>query len=394
MRRIFLLLCAMTLLAGCEFTGVNSYSLPFTEGSDDFQVTVAMANSVNLVANSEVKVDDITVGSVRRIEFKDWHAVLTVALDRAVRLPKNTIARIGQKSLLGAEYLDLAAPRKPSPEPLTDGDTIGLERTGRYPETEELLSGVSLLLNGGGLDQLKTISTELNRALEGRTSDFRALLGRLDTFVGTLDDQRGDITRALTSLDRLSGRLAKEKDALAEAIDTIPEGLKTLNRERRNLTRALSDLSEFGRDAVRVVNSSRADLMSNLRSLQPSLRRLADAGKDLPESMGLVLFPLATERIPEVFRGDYGNLFITFDVSPHTLERNFLSGGPLEGVLTGILGPGSGDSPAPDDPPAGGLPELPNTKPGTKLPAVPTQPNDSSSGLEGLLNPTLGGAGS
>lgn len=390
MRRLIAVLSAALLLTGCEFAGVNSYPLPFTAGSADFVVTVEMANSVNLVANSEVKVDNITVGSVRRIEFADWHAVLEVGLDDTVRLPRNAIARIGQKSLLGAEYLELVPPpRNPSTALLADGDRIGLEHTGRYPETEEVLSALSLLLNGGGLDQVKTISRELNRALRGRTQDFRSLLRRLDTFVGSLDAQRGDIVQAMESLDQLAGRLAKEKDVLAEAADALPGGLKTLNRQRRHLTRALRDLADFGRGAVRTINASRKDVLSNLRSLQPSLDRLADAGKDLPESLGLVLFPLATEKIPEVFRGDYGNLYITADLSAHTLERNFLSGGPLEGVLAGILGPPSGETPGPDDPPVGGLPDLPQL-PGAKLPALP-QSKPGPLDLEGLLNPIGGG---
>lgn len=391
MRRLALLAGTMLLVSGCEFTGVNSYPLPFTEGADGFRITVEMANSVNLVANSEVKVDDITVGSVRRIAFEDWHAVLEVGLNDTVRLPRNAIARIGQKSLLGAEYLELTPPAtKPSKELLADGDRIGLARTGRYPETEEVLSGLSLLLNGGGLDQLKTISREVNAALRGRTGDFRSVLRRLDTFVGSLDTQRGDIVRAMQSLDKLAGRLAREKDLLAGAIKTIPGGLKTLNRERRNLTRALRDLSLFGRHAVRTVKASRADVLSNLRSLQPALDRLADAGKDLPESLGLVLFPLATDKVQGVVRGDYGNLYVTFDLTAHTLGRNFLSGGPLDGVLAGLLGPPSGESPRPDDPPVGGLPGVP------ELPDVPDLPKPSLKvplNLEGLLNP-LGGDGS
>lgn len=396
MKRLLLTLCGVVLLSGCEFTGINSYPLPFTEGSDGFVVTVEMANSVNLVANSEVKVDDITVGSVRSIEFADWHAALEVALEDSVHLPKNAIARIGQKSLLGAEYLELVPPPKnPSPEMLADGDRIGLERTGRYPETEEVLSALSLLLNGGGLDQIKTISTELNKALRGRTGDYRSLLKRLNTFVGSLDAQRGEIVRAMAALDKLAGRLAGEKEVLADAIDTIPGGLKVLNNERRELTTALRDLASFGRQAVRTVNASRADLLRNLRSLQPSLDRLADAGSDLPESLGLVLFPLATDKISETFRGDYGNLFITADLSAHTINRNFLSGGPLDGVLAGILGPPSGESPGPDDPPVVVPDTKPSPKTGAQLPSLPAQPRDgASTGLAGLLNPMLGGDGS
>ena len=50
-------LCAALTLSGCSFTGLNSYSLPFSKGgsSDSVQATVLLENATNLVPNSEVK---------------------------------------------------------------------------------------------------------------------------------------------------------------------------------------------------------------------------------------------------------------------------------------------------------------------------------------------------
>ena len=39
-----------------------------------------------------------------------------------------------------------------------------------------MLGALSLLLNGGGVAQLKTITTELNKALEGREGSARSVL--------------------------------------------------------------------------------------------------------------------------------------------------------------------------------------------------------------------------
>ena len=53
------------------------------------------------------------------------------------------------------------------PPELASGDTIPITRTGSAPEAEEVLGALSLLLNGGGLQQIKVITTELNKALDG-----------------------------------------------------------------------------------------------------------------------------------------------------------------------------------------------------------------------------------
>src|SRR3546814_13000871 len=100
-------------MSGCEFTGVNNQPLTFTKGGgdDDMRITVYMENAVNLVPNSEVKVNDVTVGAVRTIEFDGWRAQLTLGVEQGTRLPANVAAKIAQNSQLGAEYLELEVPK-------------------------------------------------------------------------------------------------------------------------------------------------------------------------------------------------------------------------------------------------------------------------------------------
>lgn len=392
-------LLAAAALSGCEFTGVNSYPLPFTAGADAdaYRVTVHMDNAVNLVPNSEVKVDDVTVGSVRRIELSDWHAVLTVGLDPDVKLPTNAVARIGQKSLLGAEYLELAAPEgEPAAGTLGDGDVIPLARTGRYPETEEVLSAVSVVLNGGGFTHLATITKELNNAFRGHQDDARSLLTQLETFTAAVDHQRGEIVHALAGLGRLSGTLADQSRVLQRAIKTIPQGLSTLRDERQHLARMLRALSGLSGVATRVADSSREDLLSNLSAIQPVLRELADAGRDLPESLGQLTFPFPVDALPKAMKGDYINLFGTVDLTLPTLRRDWLAGTPLDGLYAGLLeGPPSGAATDATNPLLEPLKNLTGSVlPGQSPGSTQESPSDDPAGIGGLLDPLLGGDGS
>ena len=74
-----------------------------------------------------------------------------------------------------------------------------------------MLGALSLLLNGGGVAQLKIITTELNKATHGNEAAIRDLVGQLDTFVGGLDAQKSQIVTALDAVDRLSARLAAQR---------------------------------------------------------------------------------------------------------------------------------------------------------------------------------------
>jgi phospholipid/cholesterol/gamma-HCH transport system substrate-binding protein len=337
-----LLAWLLLVVGGCGWSGVNNRPLPFAKGngSGAITVTVEMANAVNLVPNSEVKVDDVTVGSVRHIEMRDWHAVLSVGLEKGTHLPANALARIGQKSLLGAEYLEIAVPTTGAPVgSLKSGAVIPLSRTGRYPETEELFAALSTVLNGGGLSQMGTITTELNKALNGRESDVRDLVSQLSTLIGRLDAQRTQIVTAMEGLNRLSSTFARERPALTRALATLPRAVDVLRRERPKLTQALTRLGTFGQHTTQLLRTNQATLHRNLAHLRPVLGQLADAGDSLTNALSDATFPFPLEGLIKSAKGDYLNLFLTVDLTTKAINRDLLGGiSPLDAVYGGLTG--------------------------------------------------------
>src|SRR3546814_12520407 len=87
---------------------------------------------------------------------------------------------------------------------LGNGDAVALAPGNRNPEVEEVLGALSLVLNGGGVAQLKTISSELNDALTGKEGNVKSVLPQLDDFMSELDVNRGDIIKAIESLNKLA----------------------------------------------------------------------------------------------------------------------------------------------------------------------------------------------
>ncbi len=323
-RRVRALVAVLTLavLGGC-----SAYDLPLPggagSGGDAYTVTVEFADVLDLVPQSSVKVNQVTVGSVDDITVTGWTAVVRLRLRDDVSLPANATAELKQTSLLGEKYVQLAAPTAEPPEGhLKAGDRIPLARSGRNTEVEEVLGAMSLLLNGGGVAQLKTIEAELNNALRGRTAAVKDVLGDLNTFVGGLGDQKGDIVRALDGLDRLSAGLAKNQDKIGAALDELPQGLTVLADQRAQLTAMLTALSDLGEVGTRVIKGSRADLEANLRALKPILTDLNRAGDNLPKSYELLLTYPFPNQANSVIRGDFSNLWITLDADLKTIAGN------------------------------------------------------------------------
>ncbi|MQY06179.1 MCE family protein [Actinomadura macrotermitis] len=334
---------AMAAMSGCSFRGVDSIPLPGGPDLGDRPKTVKVefANVLDLVPQSVVKVNDVSVGKVDKIDLaggggSGWHAVVTVKVRRDVRLPSNAIATIGQTSLLGEKFVALSPPvNEPAAGELASGDRIPLARTTRSTEIEEVLSAFSLLLNGGGIEQVSTISHELQAAMGGREATIKSVLHQVNTFVGTLDRNRGAITRALDSIDRLSGKLSAERATITDTIDRTGPAISILNRNRADLTRMLVALDKLSRTTTGVIDQSKADFLANLRDIDTILRNLNKAGSDLPKALtGMITFPFPA-TFANVIKGDYGNVRLTIDLDFQSIAHNLLGGTDLEGALGG-----------------------------------------------------------
>lgn len=326
------ILAAITAgVSGCGFGGLNSLALPGTvgRGPDAVRYSIEVANIGTLEPNSPVLLGDVVVGSVDALSVRDWHANVEISVKPDVVIPANAVAKVGQTSLLGSMHLALDPPLGQSGTGrLAPGTTLGLNRSSTYPSTEQTLSALSVVINGGGVGQIGDIVNELNAALNGREAPIRDLLTRLNDFVGILADQRASINATVTELNRLAGTFAAERDVLTRALDRIPPALDVLVAERPRLTTALEKLGEFGGLANDLLNDTQADLVRNLQNLQPTLRALADVGPQLDQALGYFLsaFPYGQATIDRAIRGDYLNQFLIFDLTVPRLKKTLMLG--------------------------------------------------------------------
>ena len=322
--------CVAVSVSGCAFGGLNSMPLPGAvgrgPGADTYHVE--LANVATLEPNSPVLVGDVVVGSVNAMTVRDWHADVEISVKPDVDIPANAVATVGQTSLLGSMQLALNPPLgQPASGRLAPGATLGLAKTSTYPSTEQTLSALSVVINGGGVGQIGDIVNELNRALGGREPQLRDLLARLNDFVGVLATQRDAINATVVSLNRVAGTFAGQRDVLTRALDRIPPALDVLVAERPKLTTALAKLGTFSAVATDVVNDTQADLVRDLRNLEPTLRSLADVGPQLDQALSyFTAFPYGQATIDRGVRGDYLNQFIIFDFTVPRLKKTTLLG--------------------------------------------------------------------
>lgn len=315
------------LLAGCSFGGLNSLNMPGTagHGAGSYEITVELPDVATLPQNSPVMVDDVTVGSVSGIEAVQrsdgtFYAAVQLSLDGNVNLPENASAKVAQTSLLGSQHIELSSPTDgPGVGKLKNGSHIPLDRTGRYPTTEEVLSSLGVVVNKGNLGALQDITEETYNAIAGRQGSFVDLIPRLAELTSSLDRQTNDIIAAMEGLDRFAGILARSKDSLGRTLDRLPDALKVLNDNRANIVDAFAALRSFATVASRVLDQTKDDFAADFKDLYPVIKSFNDNVDFLIKDLELLpTFPFHYKYLRNAVRGDYLNVYTTFDL---TLRR-------------------------------------------------------------------------
>ncbi|MQA12105.1 MAG: MCE family protein [Pseudonocardiaceae bacterium] len=389
-----------TLLAvsGCGFSG--AYDIPLPGGADlgdhPFTMRVQFRDVLDLVPQSAVKVNEVPVGRVNHIGLaKDgWTAEVTLLINEDVDLPANAAANLRQSSLLGEKYIELSSPSPGARRgQLGEGAMIPVSRTNRNTEVEEVLGALSMLLNGGGVDQLRTITRELNNVTVGNEREIRSLLSNVNELTKNLDRHSSDITRALDGVNRLSSTLVNQRDQIGNVIDNLGPGLEVLNEQRQQLVTMLQSLRKLSGVAVDTVNKTQEDLIADLKAMTPTLGKLAEAGSDLPKALEILFtIPFPDAAVQGGAKGDFMNLFLDLDLNVDTLLQNYsrartnpLNGTPLLGDLTA---PKQGEDPnAPPLP----LPEEQDSDGQSGSPSPGSRQPPSDDGVGGLFDFLTGG---
>ena len=338
-RRGLVLGATALVLTSCGWKGIANVPLDIGPGSEKGANTlyVQIPDTLALNVNSRVRVADVFVGTVRKIELKDWVPTLTLSVDPSVKLPANATAKIGQSSILGTQHVELAAPADPSSQPLRDGATIPLDRTTAFPTVERTLASVATVLRGGGIPNLEIIQNEVNNLLTGNAQQIRAFLTKLDVLTAGLAKQRDDSARAIDSTNSLFSYVASRNDTLDRLLTDLPQLAGYLADNRDKVADAVVALGRFNKVTGETLAAASPDLRANLEILQRPLKEIGRGSPYLLDALRLIVTnPYPLDNIPKVIRGDYINLSLNIDATLSSLDNGLLTGTGVQGMLRAL----------------------------------------------------------
>ncbi|MCW2753212.1 MAG: hypothetical protein JWQ32_623 [Marmoricola sp.] len=343
----------LALVAGCGPT-MRDLPLPGSGVSGNtITIKIPFDEALNLAQGAAIKVNGVDSGKVQSVATQDFKAIATIKIRTDAQMRRDATARLRYTTPLGELFVDVS---NPATGPLMrNGDELAAANATTAPTVEDALSSASLLVNGGGLNQLQTVTDELNKAIGGREGNVRELLDRSNTFLGQADATTGDIDAALRSLAGLSQVLNENKSTINAAMTEIRPAAQVLRENTPGLTRLLAQLVKFSATANNVVGHTRTQIESMVNQVTPVLQEFLGLRADLgPSFSDLVnVSRLLNAAVP----GDYANmrLVLEFDqLGPPNLlgaggggstgaNGNGTGGllGGLGGLLGGLLGGGS-----------------------------------------------------
>jgi phospholipid/cholesterol/gamma-HCH transport system substrate-binding protein len=323
MRKLALPACvavSAVLLGSCA---LSLQSLPkiTSNSSATYPVKAVFSNVLNLPDDAQVRIGAQVVGQVGQISTQNYQADLVLEIDKSIRLPVGTTAQIRFDNPLGDEYVLLAEPQVPTSSGgatdsavsyITAGSVIPESDTSTAPSVADTFAALSLVLNGGGINQLQVIIHELNNTFNGNQPQIRSFLTTIDKAVTSLAGGKVAIDNALSSIENLTHKLNGGRQTISTGINTLAPAIGVLASENTQISDLFTQLSNLGTIGTRVARQSGENSVQDVRALLPVVQQLESVSSQIGPDLGaLSTFEAESKKLAP---GDYLQSNVTANV--------------------------------------------------------------------------------
>jgi len=269
---------------------ISIWGYKFLQGKNLLKPTniyyVKYQNVDQLAATSVVMIRGMTVGSVAKVELDTdmVSIIVTLDIDRGIRIPKDAEAVIISTGLMGGKAIDLrvkqscSGPDCAEPGTFIQGSVKGLFDTflseGEDGTLAKVKKNLGEILNTVG-DSLT--SPNATNEIAKTYTQLSKLIANLASITGTLDKSMAQydhrLKGTLANVETLTGALAKNQDKISSSIAHLESIMKQLDE---------SNTGELVTEAKTTLKT----LEQSLNEANTSFEQLSLMMKDLQEGKG------------------------------------------------------------------------------------------------------------
>ncbi|REE75062.1 phospholipid/cholesterol/gamma-HCH transport system substrate-binding protein [Rhodococcus wratislaviensis] len=274
-RLVYVLLgvCLVTLFAIATAVSVGVYRGSF---ASTVPVTLYSARSgLMLEPGSDIKMRDVVVGRVSKVQLVDDQAQITMDIDesRTSAIPENITAVIDPTTLFGRKFVTLVQPEHPSATTVSAGSVV--RGTGVATEVNDLLDSLVTVLRTVEPQKVNATLSALSTSLQGRGDQLGDMMVELDTYLSEFNGSLPTLQRDLVKGAEVSDVLADAAPDLLRTVDHVSTTGDTVTEKEDQFSAFLLSFSSFGNSGRSFFEASGDPLEKSLDALEPTTALLA-----------------------------------------------------------------------------------------------------------------------
>ncbi len=263
--RIQLLVFAIITLLGVTYVGARYAQLDKAIVDSDYTVTAHYPDSGGIFTGAEVTYRGVGIGKVGDLILTPDGVDVELDIDNKWdKIPRDTIALVGNRSAVGEQYVELQPQTDDGPY-LVEGSEI--DDVATPIATEKLLGDLSATVASVDRDALATTIEELGKAFAGTGPDLQKIIDTGNSFIETADENF-DVTTALIrdSNTVLRGQLASETSlrTFATQLSAFTSSLAGADKDLRKVIDSGSVAATQLRTFLEQNGVELSELLSNL----------------------------------------------------------------------------------------------------------------------------------
>ena len=191
-----LIIFAIITMLGVSFVGARYARLDRLFYDSSYSVDAHFAQSGGIFTGAEVTYRGVKVGRVSKMKLTNKGVDVVLSVDKSSeKIPKDTLAVVGNKSAVGEQYVELQ-PKTNSGPYLADGSTIDTPDTEVPVSTTEILTNLDNLLESVPQADLRTVVAEFGAAFKDTGPSLGQIIDTSSSFIKTAE-ANFDTTTAL-----------------------------------------------------------------------------------------------------------------------------------------------------------------------------------------------------
>jgi phospholipid/cholesterol/gamma-HCH transport system substrate-binding protein len=238
-------LVGVFVVASCALLIWGSMQISHLRGTVGYELAAVFPNVSGLDVNSPVRMVGVKVGRIKDIALVSGGARVTMEIDPAVKVPRDSALSIRSTGILGDKFVEIEPGR--GDEFFARGDTI--EKTRAGADMDRLLD-----------------------SLQAAGEDLREILAAVRKVVAT-EKGTSDLAGILDNVSRLSGGIARLVEDNGRKVDSIVSHLDSL-------TGRLDGIAAENREEIRLSIANIREITSRLKDDLPRLSGKLEGAAD------------------------------------------------------------------------------------------------------------------